>query len=317
MNMNKPDLADKEAEIWGSTDKCSKVSVDIPEQPNILLRYCENNFDFKDKFGPEAYALFASRQNKQNIAREGFSFTLHLNYPQEFNNDVRLALSAWLYFGGLGARTRRGCGSLYCTQNLMSIGQVLKSAPYITLWLKNANDGISAWSYAVKVYRSYRQNRNKGEGPRPGRSKWPEADSLRKITGKSPRKHSIPITSPLPSFPRAALGMPIIFQFSPQDRDYEPDKIQITPKNSGRMSSPVITKAIYKNGSWYSAVIILPHDEAFRTELKLTNTDAEKYEIPPLKSAAYKIIEPMKGTNDAISGFEQFISGDFWKEAAE
>ena len=118
------DSPERESAIWGSTESPGKVYVDIPEQPNVHLRYSNNSFDFK-RYGPENYALFSLLPNQQNpgnnIARENFSFTLNVRYPQEFHDDVRLALSAWIYFGGIGARTRRGCGSLSCDGDIMRL----------------------------------------------------------------------------------------------------------------------------------------------------------------------------------------------------
>ena len=314
--MNRNNLT-REPEIWGSTECPGKIYVSVPQQPGVKLRYSNNNFEF-NRFGPENYALFSSLPNKQtpgnNIAREDFSFTLTLQYPDEYHDDVRLALSAWLYFGGLGARTRRGCGSLSCSETPMSLREILKAAPHITLWRKKANDSMSAWSYAVKCYRDYRQTRNPGQGNRPGRSRWPEADSLRQITGRADYRHRNPITSPIPSFPRAALGMPIIFHF--KDRD-DPRDTTITPnvKDSSRMASPVITKALCENGAWYSAVIILPHDDIFDIPLEL---NGREYDLPSMRGAIYKNTIPMQGKPDAVAGFEQYISGkNFTKEAAK
>ena len=321
MNRNSPDKDAREAKIWGSTESPGKVYVSVSEQPSVHLRYSNNNFDF-NRFGPENYALFPLLPNRQdpgkNIARENFTFTINLQYPQEFDDDVRLASSAWIYFGGIGARTRRGCGSLSCDGDIMSLNAILKAAPHITLWRKrtNDNDSMSAWSYAVRKYRDYRQKRNPGQGNRPGRSHWPEADSLRQITGRADYRHRNPITSPLPSFPRAALGMPIIFHF--KDRD-DPRDITVIPdekyipnvEKSNRMSSPVITKALCDKGTWYSAVIILPHDDiVFDVPLKLDGVN-KNYSIPSRKGTAYP---PMQGKLDAISGFEEFISGDFKRE---
>ena len=316
MNLNRPDKDERESEIFGSTEKPGKVYADIPAQPDVSLRYCNNDFDFKERYGPEMYALFSSRQNKQNIAREGFSFTLNIRYPEKYHDDVSLALSAWIYFGGLGSRTRRGCGSLSCDDVPLSLDDVLKSAPHITLWRKKpgGSNARSAWSCAVQCYRDYRQNRNKGQGNRPGRSKWPEADSLRLLTGKFPERHKPREYFPLPSFPRAALGMPIIFQF-PSDRRNEPDGVQVTPNidGSSRMASPVITKALCDNGIWYSAAVILPHDDIFGTKLKLTaKLHVSNTPIISMKSNQYSRLETTQGKTDAISGFEEYISVKGW-----
>ena len=317
MNRRTPNKDAREAEIWGSTESPGKVYVSISEQPGVRLLYSNNNFGF-NRYGPENYALFPLLPNQQNdgknIAQENFTFTINLRYPQEFHDDVRLALSAWSYFGGIGARTRRGCGSLSCQGDIMTLGEILNAAPYITVWRKKANDSISAWSYAVSKYRDYRQKRNPGQGNRPGRSRWPEADSIRQITGRADHRHIKSITSPLPSFPRAALGMPIIFHF--KDRD-DPKDTTIIPniEGSSRMSSPVITKALFDKGTWHSAVIILPHDDVFDVPLKLDGVN-KNYNIPSLRGNIYRNTTPMQGKLDAISGFEEFISGDFKKEAA-
>jgi CRISPR-associated protein Cmr1 len=44
------------------------------------------------------------------------SFELKLIYPQSLSADVEAAVWAWVNFGGVGARTRRGCGALYCQE---------------------------------------------------------------------------------------------------------------------------------------------------------------------------------------------------------
>jgi|GEM_PF-4749358 len=76
------------------------------------------------------------------------------------------------------------------------------------------------------------------------------------------------------------------------------------------MASPVITKALCDNGTWYSAVIILPHDDVFDVPLKLDGVNRD-YSIPSRKGTSYP---PMMGKLDAVSGFEEFISGDFKRE---
>ncbi len=89
--------------------------------------------------------------------------------------------------------------------------------------------------------------------------------------------------------------------------------MQLKPKDSNRMSSPVITKALCENGVWYSAVIILPHEHVFKAKLE-TNIN-KPVNIPELRGSMYKTVKPMKGQTDAIAGFEAFIrEKDFKKE---
>ena len=298
---------DDEATIWGSTDSKSKVFVEVTEFSQLRLREHGKNFDFP-RYGTEAYALFAAATNEDDIAREGLKFTLKLTYPKKFQKDVKVAVSAWVYFGGIGARTRRGCGTLSCDEKLSSVNEVLKAASGITLWrklLRGNPDSMLAWKEPLELYRRYRQDRNPG----PGRSKWPEPDSIREITGDSDPKHRKHITSPLPSFPRAALGLPIIFHFVGRG---EPKDVQLKPKDSNRMSSPVITKALCENGVWYSAVIILPHEHVFKAKLE-TNIN-KPVNIPELHGPMYKTVKPMRGQTDAIAGFEAFIREKAFKK---
>ena len=98
---------------------------------------------------------------------------------------------------------------------------------------------MKAWANAVEVYQLFRQSfrgrkRRKPRigAPVPGRSHWPEPDSIRKITGcqltpsasqpalgcpadEDFQDHSTPVVSQtIPHFPRAVLGLPIGFHFA-------------------------------------------------------------------------------------------------------
>ena len=46
----------------------------------------------------------------------GGAFDLVLKYPREMEIEVEAAVWAWVNFGGLGARTRRGCGTLFSSR---------------------------------------------------------------------------------------------------------------------------------------------------------------------------------------------------------
>lgn len=323
---NNNSLLESESRLWGSTKNKSRVIIDVSDISPVKFRCYMKDFEFQ-RYDNEAYALFPVAPKRKygqivegsgkDIAREGLNFTLRITYPREFQDEIRLTIASWIYFGGVGSRTRRGLGSLSCDNALPSVQEVLGAASSITLWRKSFDDTdalkpLKAWSYILGIYKDYRQQRNStGDIKHPGRSRWPEPDSIRQITDCSLPRHRRPVNNiiaPVQSFPRAALGLPIIFKFKndcTRDRiqsDLEPYQTTLKPKDDpehdkkyNRMSSPVITKAMYEGNILYSAVVILPHDDFFSHGLELA-------EIPD-----HVIDEP---EYDAVSGFEDFISAE-------
>ncbi len=237
------DLHEEESKIWGATDQKSQVTVRVldanPGQPT-------------DPDEPR-YALFPAHQAspKPKLYRNG-SFRLFLSTSQETAQDVSTALWAWFTFGGIGARTRRGAGALYCdkygyswdAKNILGEGR-LREWPT----LKGGRAVIGSrrlawrecWIEVVKLLQEFRQDR---VGPR-GRSKWPEADEIRSIRGRWEPRHAPRLHGG--GFPRARLGLPIIFHFKdrgdPRDNtlSLKPPRGEGDP-NDARMASPVIVK---------------------------------------------------------------------------
>ena len=319
-------LRKAEGDIWGSTENPSKVTVKVKCNPingDRDMRHYDAPvpFEFDKKYGPEMYALFPVQEQRQarlpgrHIAREGLTFTLTLSYPKEFQDQVRMTAAAWIYFGGVGARTRRGCGSLACEsggEKLPKLKDVLAANDQITLWRGPATDkGLAAWQKVLNVYKNYRQSRNPGQTSRFGRSHWPEPDSIRQLTGCSLGRHKSPVADrgSLPSFPRAALGLPIIFHFKDgpkrgPDQNLDPADVQLKGKWRGeereRMASPVITKALYEGGKWRPAVVILPRKAALEVQPVAGTRNDDR--IKPVQGRDYAGIRPMRGAQDAISG---------------
>lgn len=73
----------------------------------------------------DAYALWPARAMKVRgeppapRRRPGVRFTLSVTYPAAFDDAVRRTLRAWLLFGGIGGRTRRGCGAVAITDETL------------------------------------------------------------------------------------------------------------------------------------------------------------------------------------------------------
>lgn len=332
----------REEELFGSTEFPSPLTVSVLDQPQLEM--VEANYG--DRFGPIAYALFAAVENNQRVAKEGCRFRLQLSWDtqeglnrrrsvqneqrkierkqllpptiEDISSEIKGALNAWVTYGGIGARTRRGCGAVYCETVTRLNPTVIPGK--ILLGVAQAN-ALEAWKASVKAYQEFRQtprgNRHSKtiqtkKGPKtiqvPGRSHWPEADSIRHITGCSlkpqagntgnvpvdedPHDHSTPVVPSelLPAFPKGVLGLPINFHFADGPGKHangnsrkDPQDVQLValiadgsgkPQRVDRMSSPVITRPLWIDGKWYPAVIILDQRSSKGLQFRLEGKKA-------------------------------------------
>jgi CRISPR-associated protein Cmr1 len=160
-------------------------------------------------------------------------------------------------------------------------------------------DPIEAWEKALEVYKNFRQGvphaRKEGrERNRPGRSKWPEADSIRRLSGRNSPNHQP--THPVTGFPRADLGLPIVFHFKDEREGDPPDyTLESSYTLGSRFASPIITKAIKASGGYFPAIVLLEAPHAWdvgelkfekqektipRSQVELTLEERQK--VPPL-----------------------------------
>ncbi len=381
---NDRELYRREEEIFGSTEFPSPLVIQVTSQPAQLRR---GDPDGGDRFGPMAYALFPAVQNGQRVVLEGIRFTIRLSWPDSstlearrraqnrarirakkrplpeqvtpIDGDIDKALRAWLAFGGIGGRTRRGCGAVHPVDASMLAN--LPEVPGMRIFIADqTSDAVEAWKTAVKVYRDFRQTPrgpvhqktiHTRKGTRsirvPGRSYWPEPDSLRQITGcslKPPRgtpsqnvpddintrDHSRPIVPKdcIPSFPRAVLGLPIVFHFCDgpgRNRRAQPNKdpqdVQVYPARGPndqeleRMASPVITRALWVDGAWHPAVIVLPFEWPAKLGLRLEGQGAlpgggnlESYlQGNTVVGKSLATLRPMRGHANAIDALVDYL----------
>lgn len=316
-----------EEAIWGSTEKQGRVAIKVvatsigkkkpcavfPEDkafPNFgsYPGYALFPFQGKAKKDKGTGRVYITEQPADCL--EGVEFEVVLTYPEELDSQIRLAVSAWVKLGGIGARTRRGCGSLEAVEELPPIEvlsrrnkQILTLTPIKVLLGGEKQEAVRAWKEAVEVYREFRQGkgyaRNPGSNPnmpaKLGRSRYPEADSIRGLYKGRGWRHAV--QHPVVGFPRADLGLPIVFHFQEEGPD-EDFTLESASEFGARFASPVITKAVKIGGRYAPAIILLdaPHVwEAGDLVLKLGQEkkgiakphvdlpQQERQKVPPLR----------------------------------
>ena len=121
------DLYDAESALWGNTETPGRVRVEV-EVTNAGQEVWPSSYG-QSKEGPikngplEAYFLHPFQANKKKeipevSGRVGIAFTVTLTLHRlsaAEREQVVTAVRAWIAFGGVGARTRRGCGALTVT----------------------------------------------------------------------------------------------------------------------------------------------------------------------------------------------------------
>jgi CRISPR-associated protein Cmr1 len=262
--------------------------------------------------------------------RLGVSFTLTIAYPKELQAEVEAALWAWENFGGLGARTRRGFGTLCCTQidgqavPLPETGQVeavirqgLQKHVVNGKWphgvahlsrnvqfkITPGTDALSAWRALIDRLRRFRQARNPGSQPkRRGRSQWPEPDAIRRLTGRKARLHADALST-TDKFPRAVFGLPVIFHFK-DEATGDPFDTTLKGTSSERLASPLILRPITcaKNRAVGLALVLespyIPPDG-----LILKGAPGDPRVRADLTLAEAKKIKPLNGQTDVFQAF--------------
>lgn len=200
------------------------------------------------------------------MGQEGIEFDLMSSCADEAKlQEVRIAVAAWVLFGGVGARTRRGCGALatvdppdWVPRSPDALEGWLKSVPSAAhrLWPmlgggyavlgEQSQSAQTAWRTLGKFWSAFR----KGHvgiieySPMSG-GKWADARKLRDL---QPGQNSISLVKPF-------LGLPIIYQDFP--RSPRPFAGEVKPGESSRLGSPVVLKPISLGSAIYPLVLTL------------------------------------------------------------
>jgi CRISPR-associated protein Cmr1 len=277
------DLHKAETELWGGAS-----TKDYPAVGKVAIRvqilsagekasYSQVAPESRPKEGPlHGYFLFPfQEQKKQNIpaavGRRQVSFQLRLTLDASLSEaqrtEVRTALKAWIAFGGVGARTRRGCGAL--TVVGANANQWLPPTRGLAEWLGMPPNAASKCDWTTlagargivvptaspeKAWRELGQfwaRLRKGHfpqnySPMTG-SKW--RDYRQVLCQLRNQGNTLRLAKPF-------LGLPIIYQEIKGAKNLCFTGT-LEPVGSGRMASPVILKPIALQGGRFGALIVV------------------------------------------------------------
>lgn len=345
------EMREAESRIWGATSRGSVVRLSLEKQPTGASISELDVFDLKQsaagKWNPRARAGFESiaygafpLQPKGNLASrvEAGKLTvitgewelIALISTGDVVDDFRDALTAWLSFGGLGARTRRGFGAVGPHKGTVDpvdvqsrwaalpIGQEVSGIPSLRgsrlcLPDKVHASGLDALSFGLGKLRDFRQAPGIGRNPpsqepgnkRPaGRSRWPEADAVRRLTRQRSPRHASDVNA-VDSFPRAGFGMPVIFHFADQG---DPADTTLKPREHERMASPLILRPFLRaDGSFGCLALLLSGTRATDQSLELEWGANSRAVTPSLTSVEAHSIKPLEGQSDPLTAFLKFF----------
>ena len=253
------ELAENEAKLWGSIAQFGDANprrsrVDLWVTGHRDARVDDSEIEPNSL---EGYVLWPARaqQGKPTGERRkpGVQFTLHVAAPDEHKEQLRDTVRAWILFGGIGGRTRRGCGSLTVTGDAdrwlpaeaskAELDRLFANSPWCTghprdpatqtaslvgatLWAggssrKAQTHAGEAWRSAIGWLKNFREIPKKA----PRNEHWPEADFAKDFADGA-------------SWPRAGLGLPLISDKPP----YELIWYDADQKPRDRLASPLIIK---------------------------------------------------------------------------
>jgi CRISPR-associated protein Cmr1 len=290
------ELLAAENEVFGSPTAPSPLVLSVLRAPEAAreVRVLKDRFGVVDGRDGRAYGAFPLRDTGQGVDHGVLhehpgDWTLALRYPAGIAEDVEAAFWAFTHFGGLGGRTRRGFGAVAETARSRGaldtvdvgwrrfVSGLEVDWPHLPalgarrLRIKaggwKSSEGALAQEYLLVLMRRLRQvdigRRSDADdvpGRHPGRSYWPEPDTIRKLTGARSADHRNPVTQ-VEAFPRAVFGLPIIFHF--KDRA-DPPETRLVPQVNGvqksRLASPLLLRPHRApDGSIEALALVLAH----------------------------------------------------------
>jgi len=336
------DLKKDEDALWGAAGSgephaskvCVAITCDNPGSIDYPFEVIKNKWGkaeakYRQASKVPAYVAFPMQPEQKSVSfgmqlssvRVGVAFKLQISYPVAYKKDIDAALWAWETFGGIGARTRRGFGALYCIkvndtlvehmtcqqagvwlqdqlQKHVVEGTPPAGVPHLssTMLLRiipSTGESIITWKNLIGNFSQFRQFRlslQKG----PGRNQWPEADAIRRLTtlgGKEATSNR---------FPRGQLGLPIVFHFIGAG---EPGDTNLEGQNHDRYASRLILRPLRLAGGVVGLAAVLHGPALPPGGLKLAKAPGNPSVEGLVTSVEANQIQPLKGQVDPLQAF--------------
>lgn len=300
------DIPKAEKELWGGmgvgdTDgQAGQVLLKISDVPNetAIKNKLVSYGQYLERYESLKYVLFPASNADDKVINphrlldaNGITWKLQFAFSptlsQDKQNQVIETLQWWANFGGLGFRSRKGLGAIYVSQSpdypqiaqRLTDEQIQQTGCQLVVRQDNPTDAVRALSTAVQKLADFRQKpsvgRNEGQQQnRPGRSRWPEPDALRRIYKRHAPNHA-PVHLAGNVFARAVFGLPILFDFGPSSKQGDPNvKTMLEPSDGERLASPLILRPVYvgeRNGQkqWRAAALVLPYKHTLEMSVKV------------------------------------------------
>lgn len=298
--------------------------------------------DFNSGIPP--YVAFPLQPNQDELKKKdpplksvqvNVSFKMTISFPTDHQKEIEASLWAWETFGGIGARTRRGFGALrllaidgkknpevdkakvqrWIQDKLLEFvepGQHPEGVPHISqnlefrvITMTQNTTPLVIWQNLIRRLEYFRQTRTKG---RTGRSIWPEAEAIRKITGRRDDRYK---ELPHPQkFPRAVFGLPIIFHFK-DPKDPQDTTLQENSEKKDRFASPLILRPfLCRDNQAIGLALLLEGSRVDATNLVLVKQDKTTNAVESiLTQNEANNIAVLNGETDILQAFMNSLKG--------
>lgn len=337
------EMRERETALWGAASRPGVVSLSIVDYALALQdvpifssepNRAGTNWNPRpiSKDGSLAYGAFPL-QHTAGLNARGENGTLQRvtgtarlvvtdrNGTAAVSPEVSDAVEAWLTFGGIGGRTRRGFGcarrvgahdaeqfALELAARLPTPRLPLPSFKNHRLVFGRPSTGPdTALEFALSKLKAFRQGEGRGRNPgannHPGRSRWPEPDEIRRIQHTHHQNHRPQHL--VRKFPRAAFGMPIIFHFKDAA---DPGNSTLVPRGKERLASPLRLGVIREGERKFRPfALVLSNREVLPAELRYPGASTPVETVLATAEASWHN-SPLNGESDVLQAFLTFFA---------